>query len=177
MKQSGMEFKSFSGNESESMFQTVKGDDMNITMQEANITTTGYVSDDVKEQQQFHHYNNTNFFVTFRDTYLKQKPIKELANSLKFALVKSGKVKSAKVKKLYQSYAILELSELSELREAAEWATQNREEVLACEWYSKRRIFGTQASINEMAKFKSKIRKNEEIDGKKKTEEKKKEDL
>jgi hypothetical protein len=52
MKQSGMEFKSFSGNESESMFQTVKGDDMNITMQEANITTTGYVSDDVKEQQQ-----------------------------------------------------------------------------------------------------------------------------
>ena len=71
MKQSGMEFKSFSGNESESMFQTVKGDDMNITMQEANITTNGYVSDDVKEQQQFHHYNNTNFFVTFRDTYLK----------------------------------------------------------------------------------------------------------
>ena len=71
MKQSGMEFKSFSGNESESMFQTVKGDDMNITMQEANITTTGYVSDDVKEQQQFHHYNNTNFFVTFRDIYLK----------------------------------------------------------------------------------------------------------
>ena len=92
--------------------------------------------------------------------------------------MKSGKVKSAKVKKLYQSYAILELSELSELREAAEWATQNREEVLACEWYSKRRIFGTQASINEMAKFKSKIRKNEEIEGKKKTEEKKKkEDL
>ena len=39
--------------------------------------------------------------------------------------------------------------------------------MLACEWFSKRRIFGTQASINEMAKFKSKIRKSEEIDGKK----------
>ena len=67
----GMQFKSFSGNETDSMFQTVKGDDMNFTMQEANITTTGYVSDDVKEQQQFHHYNNTNFFVTFREQYLK----------------------------------------------------------------------------------------------------------
>ena len=174
MTQEGMEFKSFSGNESESMFQTVKGDDMNITMQEANITTTGYVSDDVKEQQQFHNYNNTNFFVTFRESYLKEKPIKELANNLKFYLTKSGKVKSAKVKKLYQSYAILQLSELTELKEAAELATQNREEVLACEWFSKRRIFGTQASINEMAKFKSKIRKSEDIDGKKPT---KKDDL
>ncbi len=53
------------------------------------------------------------------------------------------------------------------MKEAAEVATQNREEVLACEWFSKRRIFGTHASINEMAKFKSKIRKSEEIDGKK----------
>ena len=53
------------------------------------------------------------------------------------------------------------------MKEAAEVASQDREEVLACEWFSKRRIFGTQASINEMAKFKSKIRKSEEIDGKK----------
>ena len=88
---------------------------------------------------------------------------------MKSYLVKSGKVKSAKVKKLYQSYAILELSELTELKEAAELVTQNREEVLACEWFSKRRIFGTQASINEMAKFKTKIRKSEEIDGNKVT--------
>ena len=162
-----MEFKSFNGNDSEAMFQTVKGDDMNITMQEANITTTGYVSDDVKEQQQFHHYNNTNFFVTFRDSYLKKKPIKELASDLKSFLTSSGKVRAVKIKKLYQSYAILALSELSELRDAAEWVTQSREEVLACEWYSKRRIFGVHAGINEMAKFKTKIRKNEEIDGKK----------
>ena len=58
------------------MFQTVKGDDMNITMTEANITTSGFVSDEVKEQQAYHHYNNTNFFVTFRDKYIKEKPIK-----------------------------------------------------------------------------------------------------
>ena len=40
-------------------------------MQEANITTTGYMSDEVKEQAAYHHYNNTHFFVTFRDKYLK----------------------------------------------------------------------------------------------------------
>ena len=167
----GMQFKSFSGNETDSMFQTVKGDDMNFTMQEANITTTGYVSDDVKEQQQFHHYNNTNFFVTFREQYLKQKTVKEMANELKTFLTKSGKVKSARVKKLYQSYAILSLSDQEELRAAADLATASRPEVLACEWHSKKRIFGVHANINEMAKFKTKIRKAEEIDGTKKKSE------
>ena len=71
-----MQFKSFSGNESESMFQSVKGEDMNITMQEANITTTGYVSEEVKEQQVYHHYNNTNFFLTFRPSFLKSSTVK-----------------------------------------------------------------------------------------------------
>ena len=44
----GMQFKEYKGNETESMFQTVKGDDLNITMQEANITTQGYLSEEVK---------------------------------------------------------------------------------------------------------------------------------
>ena len=74
-----MQFKQYSGNETESMFQTVKGDDMNITMQEANITTEGYVSEEVKLQQEYHHYNNTNLFVTFRDKYLKTSTVKDLA--------------------------------------------------------------------------------------------------
>ena len=43
-------FKQYSGNETDQMFQSVSGDDMNITMTEANITTTGYVSDQVKDQ-------------------------------------------------------------------------------------------------------------------------------
>ena len=103
-------FKSMSANESESLFQSVKSEDMNITMQEANISTTGYVSDEIKEQQQFHHYNNTNFFVTFRAKYLKQTPIKELANNvIKPFLLASGNVTSVKVRKMYQSYVIFEL--------------------------------------------------------------------
>ena len=138
-------------------------------MQEANITTSGYVSDEVKEQQQFHHYNNTNFFVTFRGKYLKQTPIKELAhNVIKPFLVSSGTVKSLKVKKIYQSYVIYEVSDLAELRPAADLLTSQREEVLACEWLNKRRIFGVHADIGEMAKFKTKIRKEEDITGKKK---------
>ena len=31
------------------MFKSVKGEDMNITMQESNITTSGYVSQEVKD--------------------------------------------------------------------------------------------------------------------------------
>ena len=81
-----MQFKSYEGgaaaasqaggqvgtNESEQLFKTVKGEDMNITMTEANITTTGYVSDEVKEQQVFYHYNNTNLFISFREKYIKK---------------------------------------------------------------------------------------------------------
>jgi hypothetical protein len=55
---------------------------MNITMQEANITTTGYVSEEVKKQQEFKYYNNTNLYVTFRDKYIKDKPAKDLAKSV-----------------------------------------------------------------------------------------------
>lgn len=43
-----MEFKTFSGEESESMFKTVKNEDMNLTMQPADIQMTGYVSEEVK---------------------------------------------------------------------------------------------------------------------------------
>ncbi len=106
------------------MFQTVKGDDLNITMQEANISTTGYVSDEVKEQQAFHHYNNTNFFVTFRDKYLKQKPIKELAANLRTYLLSNGTFGGKlRLKKLYQTYIVLELNQLSDLKRAADLLT------------------------------------------------------
>lgn len=119
-----MEFKTFSGNETEQMFQTVKGDDMNLTMQEANVSMSGYVSEEVKLQQSFHYYNNTNFFVTFREKYLKGDPTatKRLAYSVvKDELSKHpDKISSVKVKKLYQTYAIFELGEIKELKVAAE---------------------------------------------------------
>ena len=52
------------------------------------------------------------------------------------------------------------------MRPAADLITSTREEVLACEWLNKKRIFGVHSDLNEMAKFKTKIRKAEEIDGK-----------
>ena len=46
-----MQFKTFTPNETESMFQTTTNkEDMNITMQEANISMSGYVSQEVKDQ-------------------------------------------------------------------------------------------------------------------------------
>ena len=55
---------------------------MNMTMQTANITMDGYVSEEVKLQQSYHFYNNTNFFVTFRSEYLKDQTVKQLAASV-----------------------------------------------------------------------------------------------
>jgi hypothetical protein len=55
---------------------------------------------------------------------------------------------------------------LNELRSAADLLTSTRQDVLACEWFNKKRIFGVHSDLNEMAKFKTKIRKAEEIDGK-----------
>ena len=53
--------------------------------------------------------------------------------------------------------------------------------MLACEWLQKRRLFGIKAEIGEMAKFKSKIKRDEDIAAASKTQqkkaEKKKEDL
>lgn len=39
-----MQFKTFTPNETENMFKTTAKEDMNITMQEANISMSGYVS-------------------------------------------------------------------------------------------------------------------------------------
>jgi len=52
-----------------------------MTMQATNITMDGYVSEEVKLQQTYHLYNNTNFFVTFRGKYLKEESVKQLAES------------------------------------------------------------------------------------------------
>ena len=75
----GMQFKSFTPNETESMFTSVKGDQMNLTMSEANVSMQGYVSQEVKDQQVFHLYNNTNLYLTFRQKFLDQLTAKQLA--------------------------------------------------------------------------------------------------
>ena len=77
-------------------------------------------------------------------------------------LLKSIKVK---VKKIYKTYAIFELEHQEELKQAADILSQ-RDEILACEWLQKRIIYGINAQLPEMAKFKTKIRKQEEIDQK-----------
>jgi len=48
-KAEGMHFTTLSGNETEQMFRNVDKDEMNITMQNANISMQGYVSEEVKQ--------------------------------------------------------------------------------------------------------------------------------
>eukprot|EP00347_Sterkiella_histriomuscorum_P024178 403332037 len=162
-KKDEMEFKTFSGNETQEMFQTVKGDDMNLTMTEANVSMSGYVSEEVKLQQTFHFYNNTNFYVSFRKKFLDQSSSKQLAALIKSELEKhQDKISSVKIKKIYQTYAIYELGEIKELKVAAE-LLQTRQEILALEFLQRKRIFGRHADIDEMAKFKTKVRKQEPV--------------
>ena len=148
------------------MFQTVKGDDLNITMQEANITTQGYLSEEVKLQQVYHHYNNTKLFVTFKEKNLKNQKAKDLANTFVRDILKQYPTNFTKVsvKKVYQTYVIFELGALTELKQAADLLVK-QDAILACEWLQQRRLFGISADISEMAKFKSKIKKNEDITG------------
>lgn len=65
-----------------------------------------------------------------------------------------------RVKKLFQTYAVFELGDLSELKVAAELLAK-RPEVLATEWLQRKRLFGIQADLDEMAKFKSKIKRED----------------
>lgn len=67
------------------------------------------------------------------------------------------------------------MTDLNELRPAAD-ALSNRKEILAVEYLQKKRIFGKYSDIDEMASFKSKIKKQKpppsKEDDKKKEEEK-----
>ncbi len=118
----------------------------------------------------FKYYNNTNFFVSFRDKYLEKISVKQLAHTIvKPQLLKAG-ISKVRVKKIYQSYAVFELGSISELKQAAD-ALYNLDEILACEWLQKKRQYGINADLNEMAKFKSKI-KREDIPEEKKDEKK-----
>lgn len=76
-----MQFKTISGNETEGMFQTVRNDS-NITMQAANVSMQGFVSQEVKDQQLFKYYNNTFFYVSFRERFLRNKSVKELVKEV-----------------------------------------------------------------------------------------------
>ena len=66
-------------NETDTMFKSVPKEEMNITMQEANITMSGYVSEEVKAQQVFYLYNNTNLYVTFRKKFMDKRSSRDLA--------------------------------------------------------------------------------------------------
>ncbi len=80
--------------------------------------------------------------MTFRGKHLKGTSTKELAqNVVKAELEQSGKISKVRVKKLFQTYAVLELGELSELKVAAELLSK-RPEVLATEWLQRKRLFG-----------------------------------
>ena len=162
----------------EPLFKTMKGEDMNITMESANITTQGYLSDTVKLQQTYHHYNNTNLFVTFKEKYLKKQKAKDLAvEHVKNVLQEHpGNFTRVRVKKAYQSYVVFELGGLTERRPAAELLSK-QDAVLAIEWLQQKRLFGISADIGEMSKFKSKIRKDEEINPKKEEKKDEKTDL
>ncbi len=50
------------------------------------------------------------------------------------------------------------------MRISAETLAKERDEILVVEWSNKKRIFGNNAEIGEMAKFKTKIKKNEDIE-------------
>ena len=116
----------------------------------------------------YHHYNNTNFFVTFREKYLTKTPIKQLASQVVKDYLLSehpDAFSKIRVKQVYKTFVVFEFGEQKELRHAAELLSK-KDEILACEWLQKRRLFGINADLSEMAKFKSKIKKNEEFESK-----------
>ncbi len=77
-----MQFKQMPTNETDTMFKSVPKEEMNITMQEANISMSGYVSEEVKAQQVFYLYNNTNLYVTFRKKFMDKRSSRDLAVSV-----------------------------------------------------------------------------------------------
>lgn len=122
-KKDEMQFKSFTPNETGEMFQTTKGEDMNITMQSANVSMDGYVSQEVKDQQVFKYFNNTNFYVSFSEKAKKAATsIKQLAQTIVIdeLLKHPDKISKATIKKVYKDHVVIELGKISELKPATE---------------------------------------------------------
>lgn len=117
----------------------------------------------------YHFYNNTNLYVTFRNKYLKDITSKQLGNQMLQELAKEGtegtfNMSGIRVKKLYPSYVVIEMSSLNELKPAADILSK-RQEVLGLEWLQKKRLFGVRADLDEMASFKTKIKRQEQPKG------------
>lgn len=85
----------------------------------------------------FKYYNNSYFYVSFREQFLKDKSVSDLIQEVVMAELEKFKdqvnTTAIEIDKTYQTYAVLKLGSKDELRTAAELLSK-RKEILACEF-------------------------------------------
>ena len=169
-------------------------------MEKVNLNFQNYESPQLKRQKVFKYYNNSLIYISFRQKVLEKNSSLELSNmvqaQIKDTLFEKFQLK-LELFKLYKSYVVFKMVRLSSpasppknpipftklhakvAKILSEFAFKTNPNgapspsphpILVTEFLDHKKVFGKQASLEEMRRFKSKVKKMEE-----KTEEKKKE--
>ena len=130
-----------------------------------------YVSPEVQKEKEFKYYNNTYAYITMRDSYMvdaegeKKQPrtiwfddvvhwLRETVNPEPHEL----NIDKLVLRKFAGKTFTVTTGLMRETLALCKKVTKHPG-ILACEYLRKKRIFGEKASIDEMASFKSKVKK------------------
>ena len=125
-------------------------------------SSTVYMSPEMKAKQNYRYYNNTFLYVTLREPYLKltseageSNIVRNyFSNNIKPLLEKM----QPKLRKAFDDHLQLNVASLDDLKPAAE-LLKELPDILAIEFLDRKNVFGKKATIDEMSRFKSKVKK------------------
>ena len=126
------------------------------------------MSPEMRAKQNFKYYNNTFLYVSLREPYLKLKSDAGESNIIRNYFNHNLKPllegMEPKLRKAFDDHMQLTISSLDDLRKAAD-IIKELPDVLAVEFLDRKNVFGSKATIDEMSKFKSKVKKqNPKVD-------------
>ena len=120
------------------------------------------MSPELKAKQNFKYYNNTFLYVSIREPYLKLKVDSGESNIIRNYFNSNIKPllegMEPKLRKAFDDHLQFAISSLEDLRKAAN-IIKELPDVLAVEFLDRKNVFGSKATIDEMSRFKSKVKK------------------
>jgi len=128
------------------------------------IEVETFMSPELKKQLDFKFYNNTNLFVSLRADYLRRDDglavidataVRDFFNQ--HIIYKVDAKFKPKLRKVFDSHLQMSIGSIADLKTVAE-LIKTMPQVLAVEYLDSKRIFGDKASLQEMQKFKSKVK-------------------
>ena len=133
------------------------------------------MSPEGKKRQDYKYFNNTIIYVAFREVSIREPQAEDTKIGEEFKskvrLLYNAKIKpdleeiglqGFKLKKVFENHVQVQLASLDDIKPAAKKLKYNQH-VLAVEFLDQKNVFGMKASVEEMAKFKSNVKKQKVV--------------